>query len=128
MGRVVMAILRHGLLASALAGLLVLTSGLASAQQPTPGPVAVPAVNPAAPVGALSTPYLGGPTTYPVVGSMSSNTGGGGYGGMGGYWPWFPIIDPVTGFLFGSAAITNANAQYELTIQQARLQMAYANQ
>jgi len=49
-------------------------------------------------------------------------------GGYGGF-PFFPYqVDPLTGFLFGSAAITNANAQYQLTIQQARLQMAYANQ
>jgi len=129
----VMSVLRHGLAACALAGLLVLTSGPALAQQAAPqgGNPAQPVTPPAA-QGTLSTPYLGGPTTYPVVGNMSSQ-GQGGYGGFGGGgyggFPFFPyMIDPLTGFMFGSAAITNANAQYYLTIQQARLQMAYANQ
>jgi hypothetical protein len=106
-----MSVTRHALLVLALFSVLVLTSGPVSAQPVT---------------GALSTPYLGG-TTYPSVGAIGS-TGFGGYGGFGG-WPfWGTQIDPLTGFMFGSAAITNANAQYQLTIQQARLQMAYANQ
>lgn len=109
-----MIVLRQALVGLALVGLLALTSGPVSAQ-------------PIAAQGALNTPYLGGATTYPVVGGMTSTGGAGGYGGYG--YPFMPyMIDPLTGFMFGSAAITNANAQYQLTIQQARLQMAYANQ
>jgi hypothetical protein len=56
--------------------------------------------------------------------------GGGGYGGYGGYGgfgyggfsPYLGLGQNVyQGYLDGAANVTNANAQYELTIQQAKL-------
>lgn len=146
-----MSVLRRPMAFLALAGLFVLaTSSQAQPPQPPqpPGnppaqnatpvrppnippvnPAAMnPAMNPAAQTGTLSSPYLGGPTTYPVVGSMTSQ-GMGGMGGFGGGYPYFPtFIPPYAGALFGVAAVTTANAQYQLIIQQARLQSQYANQ
>lgn len=42
---------------------------------------------------------------------------GGGYGMYGTQW----MMNPYQGYLSGAASITNANAQYQLTIQQAKL-------
>lgn len=140
-----MSVLRRHLAFIALTGLIALTSR-SPAQNPQPGanPPAppnvparppslpgnsnLPAMNPASQTGTLSSPYLGGPSTYPQVGSLSNGMGMG--GGSGGYpFPFFgTYIPPYAGALFGVAAVTTANAQYQLIIQQARLQSQYANQ
>jgi hypothetical protein len=55
---------------------------------------------------------------YPVVGA---GRGLGGYG-WGGYSPYLGLgQNPYEGYLNGAANMTTANAQYQLTIQQARL-------
>jgi hypothetical protein len=47
----------------------------------------------------------------------------------GNYNPWGTNIQtPLNGYLTGAADVTNANAQYQLTIQQARLQQEVARQ
>jgi hypothetical protein len=87
------------------------------------------------------TPGYGSLGTYggssPGMGDYSAllaNSGSGGYGssgngtgGYGGYGNW-PVgltnwmQNPYEGYLRGAADVTNANAQYQLTIQQAKLQ------
>ncbi len=128
-----MSVLPRGLVFLVLAGILVLTADTAQAQ-PAASPSGVapmPVGNPGTQMGALSNPYLGG-GSYPSIGGLSN----GGYGGGGGYGyfppyynPWMmPYLSPSASYLFGAASITQANAQYMLTLQQARLQAAYANQ
>jgi len=81
-------------------------------------------------VGTLSSPYLGG-GIYPTIGGMSAQSQGlgSGFGYFPPYYnPWMGQLGPEAGYLFGAASITQANAQYMLTLQQARLQAAYANQ
>jgi hypothetical protein len=49
------------------------------------------------------------------------NYGGYGYGGYGGYgWGTQWMQNPYEGYLNGAANLTTANAQYQLTIQQAK--------
>jgi hypothetical protein len=90
----------------------------------------MPGINPGGPVGTLSSPYLSG-GIYPTVGGMNSQ--GQGLGGLGYFPPYYNPwmmgqLSPSASYLFGAASITQANSQYYLTIQQARLQAAYANQ
>jgi hypothetical protein len=70
--------------------------------------------------GSLSASYANSGLGY---GSLSNpNAGGAGYGGYGGYgWATQWMMNPYEGYLNGAAAVTNANAQYQLTIQQAKL-------
>jgi hypothetical protein len=84
-------------------------------------------------------PYLGGGyggatmTTSPYMAGASPSTaaygGSPGYGssGYGGYgYPY--SINPYNGYLTGAADVTTANARYQLTTQQARLEREKANQ
>ncbi len=69
--------------------------------------------------GSLSSSYGGTSQGY---GSLSNSGGGGGYGGYGGLGfatQW--MLNPYSGYLRGAASVTNANAQYWSTIQQAKL-------
>jgi hypothetical protein len=74
----------------------------------TPG-AAVPAL-----INNPSNPYTGGGSlvTSPTAGNAINNP----------YWnPWISYMDPFGGGLRGVAAVTSANADYQLTIQNARL-------
>jgi hypothetical protein len=53
--------------------------------------------------------------------------GAGGYGGYGGYATQW-MLNPYEGYLRGTADVTNANAKYQLTIQQAKLERQQAVQ
>jgi len=67
----------------------------------------------------LATPYGG----YGGGGYGGGGYGGGGYGGgYGGYGE-----DPYAGYLRGAASVTNADGQYMLQTQQARLQQTQAD-
>jgi hypothetical protein len=81
-----------------------------------------------------SGPSYGAPGSYGSGGysALLANTGSGGYGGSGslnnnygygmmGSWATQWMMNPYEGYLSGAAAVTNANAQYQLTIQQAKL-------
>jgi hypothetical protein len=115
---------------------------------PNPGLNPNPYVNPAAGLGRFATASAinaaGGPfgtslgfpglgsgalaASYanPALGYGSLLNGGGlGYGGFGqaGGWGWGTqwMMNPYEGYLSGAASVTTANAQYQLTIQQAKL-------
>lgn len=105
-------------------------------QPPQPPPPAAPApwslYNPASPVVTPPPATMQG-TTRPSAASLSSNVPifnpaypnapGGGYGwGPGGYG-----MGRYGGYLQGAANVTVANAQYQLTTQQARIVRAQAN-
>jgi hypothetical protein len=71
--------------------------------------------------GALAASYAN-----PALGYGSLLNGAGtGYGGFGqaGGWGWGTqwMMNPYEGYLSGAASVTTANAQYQLTIQQAKL-------
>jgi hypothetical protein len=51
-------------------------------------------------------------------GSLLNSAASGGYGGYGTQW----MMNPYQGYLTGAASLTTANAQYQTTIQQAKLQ------
>src|SRR5262249_61625761 len=65
---------------------------------------------------------------------VNSNAGGynPGYGGYGmagfGFYGTQWMMNPYEGYLSGAAAVTTANAQYQLTIQQAKLERQKAIQ
>jgi hypothetical protein len=86
------------------------------------------------PYATLSTvPYYNPYAVSPYAASLSTNpyTGGSGYSpGNSGYGsPYAPYsYDPTSGYLRGAADITTANAQYQLTIQQAKLVREQARQ
>ncbi len=73
--------------------------------------------------GRLAASYAGG------LGGYGSLLNGGGYGGYGlsgglgglGYLGTQWMMNPYQGYLQGAASLTNANAQYQVTIQQAKL-------
>jgi hypothetical protein len=65
-------------------------------------------------------PYLGG--------SGSSGYGSPGSSGYGGGYGYPYSINPFNGYLTGAAGVTTANANYQLTTQQARLEREKANQ
>jgi hypothetical protein len=73
-------------------------------------------------------PYLGGGyggaamTTSPSTAAYGGGYGSSGYGG----YPY--SINPYNGYLTGAADVTTANAKYEQTTQQARLEREKANQ
>jgi hypothetical protein len=75
--------------------------------------------------GTLSTTYANSGQGYASL--MNSNAGGyaPGYGGYGmagmGMWGTQWMMNPYEGYLSGMASLTNANAQYQLTIQQAKI-------
>jgi hypothetical protein len=116
---------RRLLLTGALALLLV---SLAQAQQAPPGGFRMPTQQQQLANQPGSQTQLSNvqPTVYPQ-GNFNYNPymyGGMGYPGFGGiYYP-----GQVGGALQGVAAVTTANAQYQGTIQDARLQKSYANQ
>jgi hypothetical protein len=75
--------------------------------------------------------------SYPTLGTYGGGYGGYGYGGgYGGYSDYgsyggygYPYsINPYNGYLTGAADVTTANAKYEQTTQQARLEREKANQ
>jgi hypothetical protein len=70
-------------------------------------------------------PYLGGYGGSPSYGS-------GGYGGSGGSGYGGPYqsydMNPYSGYLRGAADVTTANANYQMSIQRARLVREQANQ
>lgn len=66
------------------------------------------------------------PTTYPSGNFNSNPYLYGGYGAPGFFGGYYP--GQVGGALQGVAAVTTANANYQGTIQDARLQQSYANQ
>ncbi|HEY7425369.1 MAG TPA: hypothetical protein VH682_14150 [Gemmataceae bacterium] len=76
--------------------------------------------------GTLSNTYANSGQGY---GSLVNSNGGGynaaGYGGFGmagfGFYGTQWMMNPYEGYLSGAAAVTNANAQYQLTIQQAKI-------
>jgi hypothetical protein len=81
-----------------------------------------------------SNPYLGGGyggatlTTNPYLGG-SGSSGYGSSGQGGGYLdPYLAASNPYNGYLRGAADVTTANANYQMTIQQARLVREQANQ
>ncbi len=68
-------------------------------------------------------PYLGGSatlTSQPFGGSPGFNNfyGSGGYGGFN---PYIPYYDPFSGYLQGGASVINAQGQFAINFQQARL-------
>ncbi len=86
-------------------------------------PYLVPNLAGASGLASLSNPYLGG-------NSSASLANGGGYSPP--YNPYFnpyaPYCDPYGGRLMGLAALTTANAQFYVTIQQGRIVNQQANQ
>jgi hypothetical protein len=80
------------------------------------------------PGGAYGGGFGGG--AYPGSATMTSFPGSSGfdpYSSFGGN-PYFPYSDPLSGYLRGVADVTNANAQYELTIQRAKIVQEQARQ
>src|SRR5262249_39654181 len=75
--------------------------------------------------GTLSNTYANSGQGYGSL--VNSNSGGynasgyGAYGMAGLGWGTQWMINPYEGYLSGAAAVTNANAQYQLTIQQAKI-------
>ncbi len=65
-------------------------------------------------------------TSNPYGQTFSASSPYGGGGGYGGF-PFFPGIDGGGGFLRGVADVTNSNAQYQVTIQQARIAQTQAD-
>jgi hypothetical protein len=85
-----------------------------------------PGYNPALGYGSLSPSYASGLGGYGSLINSNNGNGGGGYGGgFGGGWGWGWgtqwMMNPFEGYLSGAASLTNANAQYQLTINQAKL-------
>jgi hypothetical protein len=64
------------------------------------------------------------PLGYAALAGAGLGYGYGGYGGFGTQW----MQNPYEGYLSGAASVTKANAQYEMTIQQARLVREQATQ
>ncbi len=126
-----MTVRRPGLTLLVLVGVVALWPTLANAQPMFPGAPLNPLNSGAAAARMTSMPSMGG-TTYPMIGSL-----GGSMNGMGNGFGYFPPyynpfmfsggLTPSAGYLFGAASVTQANGQYWLQIQQARLQMSYAN-
>ncbi len=113
-------------------GAALVPVSLAQAQQPPQGGFRAPPPQQFAnqPASQTQIANVQQPTTYPM-GNFNSNPylygGGYGYGGYGGYGGgYYP--GQVGGALQGVAAVTSANANYQGTIQNARLQQSYANQ
>ncbi len=75
-------------------------------------------------------PYLG--TAALAAYDYGVSPGMYGYGGYDGYYgyldPYLYAANPYYGYLRGAADVTTANAQYQLIIQQARLERERANQ
>jgi hypothetical protein len=82
-----------------------------------------PGYVPALGYGALAPSCAGGLGYGSLINSGANNNGAGnynpgwGWGGWGTQW----MMNPYEGYLSGVASVTNANAQYQVTIQQARL-------
>jgi hypothetical protein len=84
--------------------------------------------------GTLSNTYANSGQGYGSL--VNSNAGGynasGGYGGYGmggfGFYGTQWMMNPYEGYLSGAASVTRANAQYQLTIQQAKLERQKAIQ
>jgi soluble cytochrome b562 len=71
--------------------------------------------------GSLSASYANPSLGYGSL--MNSNYNNGGYGGLTGYGMYGTqwMMNPYQGYLSGAADVTRANAEYYLTIQQAKL-------
>jgi len=78
------------------------------------------------PMGNLSTPYLNSSAQTPA--SLYNPGYSPGPYNNPYYNPYLPYYDPYGGYLMGVASVTNANAQYQVTIQQARMVQQQANQ
>src|SRR5579871_3014905 len=84
-----------------------------------------PGYVPALGYGSLAPSYAAGMGYGSLVNSGANNGYGGGYGGNGLYGygiigtQW--MMNPFEGYLSGAASLTNANAQYQVTINQAKL-------
>lgn len=74
-------------------------------------------------VSTATVPFAPGFVPSPPTYNNGYGYGGGGFFGGG----FIPFMDPAGGYLNGVANVTNANAQYQLTIQQARLQKESVN-
>jgi hypothetical protein len=74
-----------------------------------------------------SYPGVGG---YPGSATLTSYPGSDFSGSWGSPYtnPYIPYQDPLSGYLRGVADVTNANAQYQVTIQQAKLLQEKAKQ
>jgi hypothetical protein len=108
------------LLVSAWAGTSV------RAQQPPP-PSSFRPYSPAVPQPQTLTNTQGAMPNYQVVNPTPQNPNP--YSGQPGFVPYGGVVQtPMNGYLTGAADVTNANAQYQLTIQQARLQREIARQ
>jgi hypothetical protein len=82
--------------------------------------------------GTLSNTYANSGQGYGSL--VNSNSGGynasgygGGFGGYGFYGTQW-MMNPYEGYLSGAASVTRANAEYQLTIQQAKLEREHARQ
>jgi hypothetical protein len=81
--------------------------------------------------GGAAGPYATLSTMNPFYGGYGALAGGyGGYGGLGGLggWggygflePYASTFNPYTGYLSGVASVTNANADYLVKVQQAKI-------
>ncbi len=81
-----------------------------------------PGYAPALGYGTLAPSYAGGGGYGSLLNSGANNGNGGGYGLAGfGYIGTQWMMNPYQGYLQGAASLTNANAQYQVTIQQAKL-------
>lgn len=99
-------------------------------QANVPGAAGLPYINP------YTVPYGQGPIIAPGLYGGTATITSSPYGttqtasspyGGGGYNPYFPGFDTGGGYLRGVADVTNANAQYQVTIQQARLTQSQAD-
>jgi type II secretory pathway pseudopilin PulG len=94
-------------------------------QPPPPPPSGAFRVNPNPAAGALPSQTQAGTRPTNIV-APNITVAPGGYGGYPGYYPggypYYPYGpgSRAAGYLYGVAAVTDANAQYQLTIQQAR--------
>lgn len=83
------------------------------------------AYSPTSGYGSLAASYANPSLGYgSLMNSNNTNGNGYGYGGYGGYGYGFGtqwMMNPYQGYLSGAASITRANADYQKTIQQAKL-------